>query len=45
MSAYKTSQKVRYTTSILFILFMTFIVGGSYLAQQDDIAASEHTSL
>ncbi|WP_428355523.1 hypothetical protein [Methyloprofundus sp.] len=35
MSAYKTSKKVRYLTSIIFILFMAFIVGGSYLAQQN----------
>jgi len=34
MSVYKTSKKVRYITSVIFIIFMTFIVGGSYLAQQ-----------
>jgi len=45
MSAYKTSQKVRYTTSVLFILFMTFIVGGSYLAQQGSTVASENSAL
>ncbi|MDC9728962.1 MAG: hypothetical protein PSN04_06490 [Methyloprofundus sp.] len=33
MSAYKTSQKVRYTTSIIFIVFMAFIVGGTLLSQ------------
>lgn len=37
MSAYKTSKKVRYITSIIFILFMAFIVGGSYLAQQTQV--------
>ncbi|GFO74078.1 hypothetical protein BPLS_P0507 [Bathymodiolus platifrons methanotrophic gill symbiont] len=35
MSVYKTSKKVRYITSIIFVLFMTFIVGGSYLSQQE----------
>ncbi|NOQ62971.1 MAG: hypothetical protein GQ582_00480 [Methyloprofundus sp.] len=35
MSVYKTTKKVRYITSIIFFLFMSFIVGGSYLAQQD----------
>ena len=34
MSVYKTSKKVRYITSVIFVLFMAFIVGGSYLAQQ-----------
>lgn len=37
MSAYKTSKKVRYITSIIFILLMLFIVGGSYLAQQNQL--------
>lgn len=41
MSFYKTSKKVRYITSIFFILFMAFIVGGSYLAQQQ--TATENT--
>lgn len=35
MSDYVTSKKVRYITSIIFVLFMAFIVGGSYLAQQE----------
>ena len=34
MSVYATSKKVRYITSIIFVLFMAFIVGGSYIAQQ-----------
>ena len=38
MSVYKTTKKVRYITSIIFFLFMSFIVGGSYLAQQDKAA-------
>jgi len=43
MSAYKTSKKVRYITSIIFVLFMTFIVGGSYFAQQNQ-AANENAT-
>ncbi len=35
MSVYITSKKVRYITSIIFVLFMVFIVGGSYLSQQE----------
>jgi len=34
MSTYITSKKVRYTASIIFVLFMAFIVGGSYISQQ-----------
>ena len=44
MSAYKTSKKVRYITSIIFILFMAFIVGGSYLAQQNKMTAENTTT-
>lgn len=43
MSVYKTSKKVRYITSIIFIVFMTFIVGGSYLAQQKQVT-TDNTS-
>ena len=43
MGAYKTSKKVRYITSIIFILFMAFIVGGSYLAQQAQVT-TENTA-
>ncbi|MBE0469665.1 MAG: hypothetical protein IBX55_09200 [Methyloprofundus sp.] len=43
MSVYVTSKKVRYITSMIFVLFMAFIVGGSYLAQQEQ-AGSESTS-
>ena len=43
MSAYQTSKKVRYTTSIIYIIFMTFIVGGTYLFQQEP-TAQESTS-
>jgi sensor domain CHASE-containing protein len=38
MSVYVTSKKVRYITSVIFVLFMVFIVGGSYLAQQEQVA-------
>ncbi|BCG62479.1 MAG: hypothetical protein methR_P0120 [Methyloprofundus sp.] len=34
MSVYKTSKKVRYVTSVVFVLFMVFIVGGSLISQQ-----------
>ncbi|NOQ16046.1 MAG: hypothetical protein GQ581_03220 [Methyloprofundus sp.] len=34
MSVYKTSKKVRYITSVVFVLFMAFIVGGSLISQQ-----------
>jgi len=44
MSVYVTSKKVRYITSVIFVLFMVFIVGGSYLAQQEK-ASSESTSV
>lgn len=44
MSAYQTSKKVRYITSIIFILFMAFIVGGSYLAQQNQITTDNTTT-
>jgi len=44
MSVYVTSKKVRYITSVIFVLFMVFIVGGSYLAQQEHVA-SESTSV
>ncbi|MDF1582611.1 MAG: hypothetical protein RQ733_07815 [Methyloprofundus sp.] len=43
MSVYVTSKKVRYIASMIFVLFMIFIVGGSYLDQQKQ-AASESTS-
>ncbi len=35
MSVYITSKKVRYMTAIIFVLFMAFIVSGSYYAQQE----------
>ncbi len=44
MSVYKTSKKVRYTVSVIYILVMTFVVGGSYLYQQER-AASERQSV
>lgn len=34
MSVYVTSKKVRYISSIIFVLLMVFVVGGSYLSQQ-----------
>lgn len=34
MSVYVTSKKVRYMSSIIFVLLMAFVVGGSYLSQQ-----------
>ena len=34
MSFYKTSKKVRYTLSIIYILFMGFILAGTYWSQQ-----------
>ncbi len=40
MSVYVTSKKVRYITSIIFVLFMAFIVGGSYYAQQEKARAA-----
>lgn len=43
MSAYKTSKKIRYTISVVFVLFMTFIVGGSYLSQQE-LATTQNES-
>jgi len=43
MSVYITSKKVRYITSIIFVLFMAFIVGGSYYAQQEK-ASDEATN-
>jgi len=39
MSAYKTSRKVRYTSAIIFIVFMTFIVGGTLLSQSNQAIA------
>ena len=46
MSAYKTSQTVRYTTSIIFVIFMAFVVGGTLMSQQNEIAdKSNATSL
>jgi len=44
MSVYVTSKKVRYITSIIFVVFMGFIVGGSYLAQQAPAATSAELS-
>lgn len=43
MNAYTTSKKVRYTTSIIFVLFMAFIVAGSYYAQQEKISTETPT--
>lgn len=34
MSFYKTSKKVRYILSIIYILFMGFILAGTYWSQQ-----------
>jgi len=39
MSAYKTSRKVRYTSAIVFIIFMSFIVGGTLLSQSNQAVA------
>ena len=39
MSVYVTSKKVRYVTSIIFVLLMAFVVGGSYLSQQEKLKA------
>lgn len=44
MSLYKTSKKVRYISSIIFVLFMAFIVGGSYLAQQKQVTTDDTTA-
>lgn len=46
MSAYKTSKKVRYISSIVFILFMAFIVGGTLISQQQagTMTANDMTS-
>jgi len=44
MSAYKTSQAVRYTTSIIFVVFMFIIVGGSLISQQNEIENESTTS-
>ena len=35
MSIYVTSKKVRYISSIVFVLLMAFVVGGTYIAQQN----------
>lgn len=43
MSVYVTSKKVRYITSIIFVLFMAFIVGGSYFSQQEKARAEVTT--
>ena len=45
MSVYITSKKVRYITSIIFVLFMAFIVGGSYYAQQEKARVDVTTDL
>jgi sensor domain CHASE-containing protein len=44
MCVYVTSKKVRYITSVIFVLFMAIVVGGSYLAQQEK-GSSESTSV
>ena len=43
MSVYITSKKVRYISSIIFVLFMAFIVGGSYLSQQEKTSVETAT--
>ena len=43
MSVYKTSKKVRYMSSIIFVLLMAFVVGGSYLAQQNKVGTKMTT--
>ena len=44
MSFYQTSKKVRYTVSVIYLIFMVFIVGGTYLSQQDK-AESENQAV
>jgi len=44
MSAYKTSQKVRYTTSIIFVVFMAVIIGGTLLSQQTEPANNTNSA-
>ena len=43
MSIYVTSKKVRYISSIVFVLLMAFVVGGTYIAQQNK-AGTEMTA-
>ena len=43
MSVYVTSKKVRYITSIIFVLLMAFVVGGSYLSQQEKLEVESMT--
>ncbi len=44
MSFYKTSKKVRYILSIIYILFMGFILVGTYWSQQKS-EVRENTSV
>jgi len=44
MSAYKTSRKVRYTSAIVFIVFMTVIVGGTLLSQSNQAIANNSST-
>ena len=45
MSVYVTSKKVRYVSSIIFVLLMAFVVGGSYLSQQGKLEVESKTAL
>jgi hypothetical protein len=35
MNSYQQSKKARYIASVVYVLIMSFIVGGTYLSQQE----------
>lgn len=36
MNSYQQSKKARYIASVVYVLIMSFIVGGTYLSQQEN---------
>ena len=42
MSNYAQSKKARHITAVIYLLFLTFIVGGTLLSQKDNAPKVEN---
>ena len=43
MSIYEESKKARRIAAVIFILFMSFILGGTYINQQTQVLEDDNT--
>ncbi|MDQ7090152.1 MAG: hypothetical protein Q9M50_05835 [Methylococcales bacterium] len=45
MGFYKTSKKVRYTLSVVYVVIMGFILIGTYISQPENVVEKETAPL